>query len=98
MNRSCPICGDHFEPEPNHKGSDDCLECWLWSTPGMVRWPLRRDLWQQAKRFGAGSLSKRLALREPAFGLRVPDPSATQRVPVFVARETVAVRPIGGAA
>ena len=86
---TCQVCGDRFEPR--HRHAHDCPDCRAWASRPMFGHPADRTLWQQAKRFGSGSLAKRLALREPAFGLRVPDPSATQLVPVFVARETVAV-------
>ena len=91
MSHPCQVCGDTFEPL--HRHAQDCPDCRAWASRPMFGLPADRTLWKQAKRFTPGlGLTKRAALREPAFGVRV-DPSATQRVPVFAARyaETVAV-------
>lgn len=77
----CPVCGDDFAPNPNHRASDDCPECWAWFSPRMVGLELYREPWRTAKRLRHNAcMVKRGALRAPAYEAKAVDPRATIRV------------------
>lgn len=78
---TCPVCGDDFAPNPNHRACADCPECWAWSTPAPFTRAVSREPWRTAKRLRHNAcMVKRGALREPAYFARPVDPRATIRV------------------